>query len=137
MVKKYTFKKIGTDDFSLEFGDKKYEFKITVNLIKEMQNIVKDARIKMLQDLSKQGVSIKDLVIVKKENGKTIYDNSNKEEMEKAFLDAESMSFFDKLCKKYFELELLELIQAIGLNDEETEKFTEELADVFAGKIPC
>lgn len=133
---KYEFKHIGIDDIELTYKDKSFTFKRDINLIREMQNIVKEARLKMIKDLSSQGISLKDLIIERHEGNKTYYDNTNKEEMEQVYQNEATMEFFDRKCKEYFDNDLASLINDIGLTEEqEISGFSEELVNILTGNI--
>lgn len=133
----YEIIKNGTDDYSLKYKDKELKFHADLSIMKEMQSISKRARIKMVTDLAKQGVSLKDFTIEKKENGKTYYDNSNKTELEKAYIDDETATVFNEIIEKQFGMDLMTLLQDIGLQEEkEVEKFSTELMQALIGKTP-
>lgn len=133
---KYEFKTVGTDDIELTYKDKSFTFKRDVNLIREMQNIVKEARLKMIKDLSSQGISLKDLVIERHEGNKTFFDNTNKEEMEQVYQNEATMEFFDNKCKEYFNNDLASLITDIGLTEEdEITNFSSEFVNVLTGYV--
>ena len=82
---KYEFIKVDEDTTKLKYKDKEFTFKTNVKLVSEMQNIIKKSRIKIIQDLAKDGISVKSLTIETKKDGKTYYDNSNKTELEKIY----------------------------------------------------
>lgn len=131
---KYEFKQVGTDDIELTYKDKSFTFKRDVNLVREMQNIVKEARLKMIKDLSSQGVSLKDLIIERHEGNKTYYDNTNKEEMEQVYQNDATMEFFDRKCKEYFNNDLASLIVDIGLTEEqEITGFSSDFVNILTG----
>lgn len=133
---KYEFKTVGTDDIELTYKDKSFTFKRDVNLIREMQNIIKEARLKMIKDLSSQGISLKDLVIERHEGNKTFFDNTNKEEMEQVYQNEATMEFFDNKCKEYFNNDLASLITDIGLTEEnEITNFSSEFVNVLTGYV--
>lgn len=133
---KYKFE-LNNDIVVLSYKDKKLECKTNVKLLSEMQKLSAKARIKMIQDYAKEGQSIKDLTIVKKENGKTFYDDSNRQELENIYQQEMALEFFDNVCKENFKLSLLELITDIGLEtEEEGEKFSSDLVNYLSGKIP-
>lgn len=134
---KYEFIKKTDDIRILKYGDKEFEFKVNIKLISEIQSIISEARIQMIQDFAKKGQSIKDLVIEKKENGKTYYDNSNKIELEKIYNEKLTLEFFNNKCKELFKMDLIDLMQDIKLEtEEETDKFAKELIENLSGKIP-
>lgn len=131
---KYEFIQTGTDDIELTYKDKSFKFKRDVNLVRQMQSIVKDARLKMIKELSSQGISLKDLVIEKKEGSKTFYDNTNKEELEQAYQNEATMEFFDKKCNELFGMDLTSLISDIGLTEEtEISGFSETFVNILTG----
>ena len=72
-MKKYELIKKGLDDWTLKYKDKEISFKTDVELVSKAQAVRKDARIKMIMDLSKQGISIKSLVVEEKERRKNLY----------------------------------------------------------------
>lgn len=133
----YEIIKNGTDDYTLKYKDKEINFHTDISIMRDMQSISKRARVKMVTDLSKQGVSLKDFTIEKKENGKTYFDNSNKAELEKAYIDEETTIVFNEIIEKQFGMDLLNLLQDIGLESEkDITKFSEELMTALIGKTP-
>lgn len=133
----YKIIKNGTDDYTLKYKNKEINYHTDLSIMKEMQSISKRARVKMVTDLAKEGVSLKDFTIEKKQNGKTYYDNSNKAELEKAYIDDETTIVFNEIIEKQFGMDLLSLLQDIGLeNEKDIEKFSMELTQSLIGKTP-
>ncbi len=130
---KYSFTSIDTDITELTYKDKRFEIHKDVDLMKRMQSIPIKARTAMMLDLSKKGITKKDLVIERKEGNKTYYDNSNLLEVEEAYTNQASVDIIDELCQKYFNMGLAELITDIGLGENETEKFGVDLMSAFSG----
>lgn len=130
---KYEFKKIDDDNTELSYKDKKYTLKKDIALMKDLQSINAKAKTKMMIELSKQGISKKDLVIEKKENNKTYYDDSNIREIEEQFVQEISLEIFDNICKRYFDMGLVDLVMDIGLDEKDTEKFGVELISNIVG----
>lgn len=135
-MKKYEIIKNGTDDYTLKYKDKEFNFKTDIKIMSKMQGANKTARTKMVMDLTKQGISMKDLVITKKENGKTYMDNSNKAELEKAYMDEETANVFSEICEEKFGMDLTSLILDIDLEESEMEQFAVELVQALTGKTP-
>lgn len=133
---KYEIIKKGTDDYTLKYKDKEFNFKTDLKIMSKMQGANKAARTKLVMDLTKQGISMKDLTITKKENGKTYLDNSNKAELEKAYIDDETANVFSEICEEKFGMDLTTLIMDIDLNEEEMEKFATDLVQALTGKTP-
>lgn len=133
----YEIIKNGTDDYTLKYKDKELKFHSDLSIIKDMQSIAKRARLKMIKELSKEGISLKEFVIEKKENGKTYLDNSNKAELERTYINEETAIVFNEIIQKQFKMDLMELITDIGLEtEEEVEKFSTELSSALIGKTP-
>lgn len=131
---KYEFIKKEEDVTVLKYKEKEYEIKKNVGLMKEMQSATSNARIEMIKDLAKDGLTTKDLVIERKENGKTYYDNTNLNELEQTYMNKATMEMFDNICVKYFKQSMMDLILDIGLVDEEeSEKFGMELIKALTG----
>ena len=130
---KYTFKNIDADTTELSYKDKHFEIRKDVDLIRRMQSLSIKARTNMMLDLSKQGISKKDLVLEKKEGNKTFYDNSNLLEIEQEYYNLASIDLIDELCQKYFNMGLINIIQDIGLVDSEVEDFGKNLMSAFSG----
>lgn len=131
---KYKFEKIDDDITKLSYKDKEFEIKRDVELTAKMQSVYMKARTKMMVDLSKQGITKKDLVIEKKEKGKTYYDNSNLNELEKYYTEMAFLEIYDEISKEATGMIFQELISDIELNENESEEFGLEFSDVLLGK---
>lgn len=138
MNKKYEITKVSTDNYILKYKDKSFEFKTDITLANEMQGIYKTARVKMIKDLAKDGISLKDLSIETKKDGKTYVDNTNRTELENAYIEDAMTEFFDNLCKSKFGMTLAELLIDIGIVEDtkEVEKFASELTSALTGTTP-
>lgn len=130
---KYVFKNIDADTTELSYKDKHFEIRKDVDLMKRMQSLSVKARTNMMIDLSKQGISKKDLVLEKKEGNKTIYDNSNLLEIEQGYYNQASIDLIDELCQKYFSMGIIDLLQDVDINDNEAEAFSKDLMVAFSG----
>lgn len=134
---KYQLVKNGTDDYVLKYRDKIFTYKADIELMSKLQAAPKTARIKMLKDLAKEGMSLKEFTIEQKKEGKTYLDNTNKNELENAYIQDEMLSIIDDECKSIFGLRLTELITDIGIETEEEAKtFSNELGASLMGKTP-
>lgn len=138
MEKKYEFTKVSTDNYILKYKDKSFEFKTDISLANEMQGIYKNARVKMIKDLAKDGISLKDLSIETKRDGKTYVDNTNRTELENAYIEEAMTEFFDDLCRSRFGLSLAELLIDIGIVEDTkaVESFAAELTSALTGTTP-
>ena len=135
-MKKYEFIKNGVDDYTLKYKDKEINFKSNVNIVNNLQDSISKARMNMIKDLAKEGMTIKDLVVERKENGKTYYDNTNKEELEKAYLEKEQSKVFIEIIEKLFGMSVEDLFIDMGLsNVEESTQFSEELGKILVGNF--
>lgn len=135
-MKKYEFIKNGVDDYTLKYKEKEINFKSNVSIVSELQESIARARMNMIKDLAKEGMTIKDLVIERKENGKTFYDNTNKEELEKAYLEKEQSKVFMNIIEKLFGMKLTDLFLDIGFETEqESAEFSEEFGKILVGQF--
>lgn len=134
---KYEFIKNGADDYSLKYKDKEIKFNSNIDIVNRMQEANKNARIRMIQELGRAGMTIKELTKEIKKDGKTYYDNSNKEELEKTYIEEENTKTFLNIVKELFGMELIELLQDIGLsNENEIQEFSTTLGKVLTGQFP-
>ena len=135
-MKKYEFIKNGVDDYTLKYKNKEINFKSNVSIVNNLQDSISKARMNMIKDLAKEGMTIKDLVIERKENGKIFYDNTNKEELEKAYLEKEQSKVFIEIIEKLFGMSVEDLFIDMELTSvEESTQFSEELGKILVGNF--
>lgn len=133
-MSKYEIIKNGMDDYTLKYKDKTINFNGKVDYAIESQNIVKTARMRMITDLAKEGKSIKSLVIEEKKDGKTLYDNSNKEYIEETYINEVQEEIFNDILKKMLGYTFEQLVLEIGLEDtSDIIKLGEDIGKVIAG----
>lgn len=133
---KYNFS-CENDNITLKYKDKEFTFKRDVKLISELQGLVMEARQRMIEDYAEKGKSIKSLTIETKKDGKTYYDNSNKNELEKIYQEKVTIEFYNNKCIELFGMDLTNLMQDIGLTtEEEGSKFANDLLTNLSGNIP-
>lgn len=137
MEKKYEFIQRGKDDYILKYKDKEIEFSSSVDIVKKMQEAIKNARLKMIFDLGKNNMTIKDLIKEEKKDGKTYFDNSNKDELEQIYLQDEQSKVFLEVTEKMFGMELEKLLIDMDLTEtKEIEEFSTDLGRVLVGQFP-
>ena len=137
MTKKFEFIRNGIDDYTLKYKDKEIRFNSKVEFIKDLQEVQKNARNRMVADLIKQGMSVQDLIVKKVEGAKTIEDHSNKDYIEQGYIQEEQSKVLDNICKKLFNMDVSTLILDIGFTDEkDIEGFYKEFDDILAGSVP-
>lgn len=137
MVKKYEFIKNGTDDYTLKYKDKEIKFCSKVEMVKDLQEVTKNARLAMVMDLSSKGMSIQDLIKETKEGSKITYDHSNKDFIEQGYVQQEQAKVVDKICKQVFNMDSSAIILDIGFTEEaEVEEFYKEFGDILANSAP-
>lgn len=131
----YKFERVAEDNYKLTYKDKEFTFRSNVKIISELQNLVVDARQDMILDLSRKGLSIKELTKEVKENGKTYYDNSNAKELEKTYQEKATMNYFNNKSVEIFGMDLQDLFNDIGLEEaNEIQQFTTEFVQCLSGK---
>lgn len=137
MTKKYKFIKNGIDDYTLKYKDKEKNFCSKVEMVKDLQEVTKNARLEMVTDLAKKGMSVQDLIKEHKEGSKIIYDHSNKDFVEQGYIQQEQAKVVDKICKQVFGMDSSAIILDIGFSDEkEVEQFYKEFGDILANSAP-
>lgn len=136
-MKKYEFIKNGVDDYTLKYKNKEINFKSNVNIVNRLQETTASAKMRMIKDLSKEGISIKDLTIETKKDGKTYYDNTNKIELENSYMQQEQTKVFMNIIEETFGMNIIDLFNDIGLNaEEEGEEFSTQLGQILVGNFP-
>lgn len=130
---KYEFIKKDEDTTILKYKDKEFIFVKDVSLMTKLQNINFDARNQMVMDLAKNGMTVDDLKIVKKENGKRYEDERNIREMENNYILKLSLEVFDEICKESTKMTIAELTTDIGIEDSESTKFGLDLRQAILG----
>lgn len=134
---KYQIIKNGTDDYTLKYKDKEFNYKSDIELMSKLQSAPKLARVEMLKDLAKEGISLKDFTIESRKEGKTYFDNTNKNELENTYIQNKMLEIIDNTCKEKFNLSFTELLLDVGLeNQQEQEKFSSELGSSLMGRFP-
>ena len=134
-MEKYKITKISMDQYKLEYKDKVIEFNSKVEYANDTQNIIKTARLRMVADLTSKGISVKDLVKEEKKDGKTLYDNSNKEYIEEAYINEVQEEILNEIIKKMMGKTFEELVLDIGLeNENEIIKLGEDLGKVISNQ---
>ena len=132
---KYKFIKIDEDTTKLQYKDKEFLIKKDIDLLKRLGSIQQKAKTMMYVELTKQGISAKDLEITKQEGNKTIVDKSNQIALEKYYLDLAAAEVLNDISVKYTQMRIDELIVDIGLQDEDSEKFTYDLLYSLRGEV--
>lgn len=132
---KYKFEKVDADTTKLIYKEKEFEIKRDVDLTSKLQGVYMKARTKMMVDLSKEGITKKDLVIERKENGKTYFDNSNITEIENTYIQMASLDLYNEISKKYTNMDLQELMTDIGLTEDEAEQFGADFSSALTGDV--
>lgn len=134
---KYTITKNGVDDYSLKYGETEIKLHSTVGLAEKIQNVLNEARKKMIMDLSVNDRTLNDLVKETKKDGKTIVDTSNADALESLYIEREYSRVFEECVKDMTGKSFVELIQEIGIEtEEEGEKFGEEIGGILSGNFP-
>lgn len=131
---KYKFEIVDNDTTKLTYKDKEFKIKRNINLLKRTQEVYFKARTKMMVDLTKQGITKKDLIIEKKENGKTYYDDTNLREIENNYIEMENLEIYNSIAEDYTGMSWIELIEDIGLEESDIEEFAFNFAKSLQGK---
>lgn len=133
---KYEIVKLGMDEYELKYKDQSIKFNSKVEFVNDLQNAMKEARLKMVRDLAKDGLTIKSLIVEQTKDGKTYVDNSNKEFMEQAYIQEAQNEVFQNVIKKMLGKDLTELTLEIGFEDEkEITKFGEDIGNILMGRF--
>ena len=135
--KKYEFIKNGVDDYTLKYKDKEINFNSNVDIASRLQEANKIGRNQMIINLAKNGTTVKELTKEIKKDGKTYYDNSNIEALEKNYIQEAQNRIFIEVVEELFKVKFTEFILDIGIETEEDmKKFGEDFANIITGNFP-
>ena len=132
---KYEFIKVDDDNITLKYKDKEFNIKKDIDLLKKLGSIQQKAKIKMMTDLKKDGLTVSDLEVERHEGNKTIIDKSNLTNLEKDYLDIVASEMLNEITLKYTNMGLVEIFNDIGLNDDESVKFAYDLLFALKGEL--
>lgn len=132
---KYEFIKVDDDNITLKYKDKEFNIKKDIDLLKKLGSIQQKAKIKMMADLKKDGLTVSDLEVERHEGNKTIIDKSNLTNLEKDYLDIVASEMLNEITLKYTNMGLAEIFNDIGLNDDESVKFAYDLLFALKGEL--
>lgn len=133
---KYEIIKHSMDNYTLKYKDQEIKFNSKVDFVNKLQNVNKEARFRLIKDLSAQGLTVKSLIKEEVKDGKTYVDNSNKEFIEKAYIEEVQSEAFNKIIKDMLGKDLQELALDIGLEtEEEVNQFGEDIGKVLVGRF--
>lgn len=137
VLKKYEFVKNGIDNWTLRYKDKEIKFNNKVDFVKDLQDVPRKARMKMVMDLAKDGKTIKDLIVEHKDGSKIMQDNSNKDFIEQGYIQNEQIEVMNNIINKMFGMDYVSLMLDIGIDtEEESKEFGEEIGKVLRGTTP-
>ena len=112
------------DDYTLTYDDKIIQFKSKVGIVNELQAVNKKARMLMVKELAEQGMTIKDLTTETKQGEKTIYDTSNRNFIEEAYIQEMQGKVFMKAIEDMLGIPFEQLLMELDITtEEESEKF--------------
>lgn len=133
---KYEIIKNGQDDYTLKYKDKEINFHSDVEAVTELQDVYALAKERMVLELAEKGKTIGELIKVIHKDGKTYYDHSNKDLMIEVYTEKEMSRIFSKSVKKMLGMELVELLNEIGITEKsENEQLSKELGEVLVGRF--
>ena len=135
---KWNIRKEGIDNYFLEYKDKIIPFHSNVKIVSELQSVYKNARINMIKELKEKGITLQDLTIeTKTDDGKVIYDNSQRNYLEESYIQEEQMRVMQDIIQKTLNMSYEDLIIDIGFDSQaETSEFFTELGNCLIGKTP-
>lgn len=134
---KWTIRKEGIDNYFLEYKDKMLPFHSDVGMVNTLQEAIKNARLRMIKELKEKGMSLSDLTTKKEENGKTIYDNTDRQYIEEVYINEEYQKSLEKIIQDTFNMNYLDLLNDVGIEtEEESREFFSELGNCLIGRTP-
>lgn len=144
----YNFEYIDLDTYKLTYTSKdkekkEFTFKRTIEMAKELQGIIASSRLKMFKELSANGMTKNDLIVVRKNADGTIsYDETNYRQLEQQYLEIESSLAMDKIVNDCFGMGLVDLLIDLGVNPNSSKQedidqvalFSQKFGQIISGK---
>lgn len=134
----YKFEKIDEDNYKLIINDKEFTFTRTIDLARELQSVDMYTTYYVAEFLADRGETLDNtkLRIERKENGKTIIDESNLEALKK---QASSLAYYEilnRIFKKTFNIDFMTLLKETGITDtNEIGRFTADITKIFVNGL--
>lgn len=116
----FSFKRIDKDTFELEYNGKTHTITSDLEKVVQLQQIDFEARVLLNKKLKEQGATIEDLQYEKKENGKTIIDDSQLQLLLEECKKEATYNKLKKIIKDTTDLDLLEIAKELGEKDFQT-----------------
>ena len=113
---KYEFKKVDSDTTLLTYKDKQFEIKKDVELLSKMEELQVRAKRRMIADLAKDGLTVNDFQVERKEGNKTYVDKSNLISLQQDYLDIVSNEILSEIAMKYTNMSLVDLLKDVEIN---------------------
>lgn len=136
-MSKWEIRKEGIDNYFLEYKDKILPFHSNVGIVNELQGAIKNARLRMIKELKDKGMSLSYLTTKKEENGKVIYDNTDRQYIEEVYINEEYQKALEKIIQDTFNMNYLDLLNDVGIEtEEESKEFFTELGQCLVGRTP-
>lgn len=128
----YKFEKINNDTYKLIINNKEFTFTRTIDLVKELQSVDLYTTYYVAEFLADRGETLEDtkLRIERKLNGQTIVDESNLNAIKEQAKNIAYYEILNKIFKKTFGLDYLELLKETGINANDTKAVSEFVADI-------
>lgn len=137
----YKFNFIDDDKLELVYTnknkeEKRLEFERTINDKKKFEEINVRAEMKLKLNLTRQGLTKDDFVIVTKQNGKTIYNEQNYNELKDEYVGTELFVIIDEIIRDKFNMSFDELWLDMGYTNEnktELQLFIQKFSVIING----
>lgn len=139
--KLFNITKIDEDTYSLSSlaNGETLIFKKNVQLSRKIQSVNANARLKMIQWMKDNQITKNDLIDKRTENGKIIYDETNYREIERGFINDETISLSQNITNTLFNMDMEALLLKLGFtNDDEKEanRLGTEINKILTEKFP-
>lgn len=128
----YNFNRIDKDTCELEYKGQKFTIKRDLEKVVALQEIDFDARVLMNKKLKEMGASIDDLQYEKSENGKTIIDDSQAQQVLDICKKEASYNKTKKLIQDITGLSIYDI--AMDLGAKEFENFIKDFMTALIGE---
>lgn len=136
----YKFEKINEDTYKLVTDTEEITFNRVIDIVKELQSVDMYTTYYVAEFLAERGETLENtkLRVERKENGKTIVDDSNLKALEEKARNSAYYDILNRVFRKTLGKDYLGTLQLLNINSADVEgvrKFVEEFTNILVKGI--
>lgn len=137
--KKFKIEQIDEDTYKVKslVNNSELTFKKNIELSRKFQSINANARLNMIKWMKSEGLKKSDLIETTTKNGKVVYDETVYRDLERGFIEDESIKTASTIFNTLFNKTAEEIILELGILDsDEANRLGKEINEILTKKFP-